>query len=174
MSLKLRGKDKMSAKKRRHQHKKASAKPEAALKVVAKKATGTGLEWIPIDDFYLIPPPLVEQIEGRDYEVARLYELAPVIKSSSDCILGVFVDQQHVIQGFMWAGVNPLALNLTVYALSVYPAYQRRGIVAQAHKILLTLVEELGLVGYTFYTKTPDRFQGVGCVATGLIQMRGK
>lgn len=156
----------MSRKKKPDKKKKAPA-----ARPVASPPGGTGLKYIPIDDFFLIPPYLVKQIEGRDYEVGRLYELAGGIRDVPGNTLGVWVDGQHVIKGFMWAGLNPLTMRLVVYALSVDPAYQGRGIVGEAKRILDKIVAEYGLRGLSFSTTKPEIFKGIGAVANGLVYM---
>jgi hypothetical protein len=133
----------------------------------------SGLSWIPINDFFLVPPYLVEQIEGRDYAVADLYQMAPQFMAGNNCILGVFVDHEHKIQGFMWAGVNPLSKRLIVHALSVDPAYQRRGIVAEAKAIIDKITADLKLNGFYFYTQNPQKFRSAGMTESGMVQMEG-
>ena len=142
-----------------------------------KKTKGTGLRFIPVNDFSLIPRGLVEQIKPREYNVERLYELGPEICRNPLNILGVFAPMDEsapdhgVVKGFLWAGVNPLDEKIHVYALSLARDRQGRGIMNEARNILEKIRVGKGLKGITFSTTRPRAFEKLGISRSPSILM---
>ena len=123
---------------------------------------GTGLKWIPINDFNLIPRSLIEQVEPLDFDVDDLYKIGPLIVQNPLTMLGVFTDKKPLIKGYMWAAINPLTRMINVQHLCVDEDCRGMGIIGEAWNLLKKIQEKHGLKGITFSTATPEKFERWG------------
>jgi ribosomal protein S18 acetylase RimI-like enzyme len=123
---------------------------------------GTGLKYIPITDFHLIPPRLLEQVKPKNFDTEMIYAFSQHITSSPFNILGVFVDKDKIIRGFLWASINPLDKRLHAYILSVDPEYQNKGVGEEATNILKKLKEKYDLVCIEVKTTRPKALEKLG------------
>jgi len=139
-----------------------------------KKNKGTGLKYIPIFDFFLIPRYLIEQVEPLEFEVDRLYAMSREITANPMNILGAFANENHEVKGFLWANVNPLNNTIYVHILSVDKEYQGRGIIGEATNILRKLIAQHGLKEkIVFRTVKPEAFKRWGYKESEIIIMEG-
>ena len=131
-----------------------------------KKIKGSGLKYTPINDFLLIPRPLVEQIKPKLPDVDRFYNVLRAISSGQAFwamnYLGVFADHEHVIKGFMWLTLNPITNVLHANMLSVDKAYQNKGILGEAKNIAQKLMKEVRAEKLTISTRAPMVFERNG------------
>ena len=134
---------------------------------------GSGLKYIPINDFNLIPRYLIDQVKPKDWETDRLYKFGPTITASPFTLLGVFVDNDSMVQGFMWSTVNPLDEKIHTHILSVSKEYQRKGIAGEARNILKKTQKKLNLKGILFQTTRHKAFERLGWENTGMVTMEG-
>ena len=132
---------------------------------------GTGLRYTPITDVNLIPPYLLDQVEPKEWNTGRFYELGPMITNNPLTILGVFSDKEHLIRGVLWGTVNPLTEKMFIHVLSIDPEYQGRGIVKETTAILRKIQDKHNLKGIVFYTNQPEKFESAGYEKTGEIAM---
>lgn len=139
-----------------------------------KKSGGTGLKFLRIYDFGLVPRHLVEQVEPKDCDPDALYALSSAICADPRTILGVFADREAIVQGFLWATLNPLDRRIHVQMLSVDENFQGRGIVREARGILEKVKRETGALGMIFRTVRPELFEGLGFVRSETIIMEEK
>jgi hypothetical protein len=130
------------------------------------------LRIIRIFDMRLVPRELIEDIPGRDYEVDRVYELSNQINSSPFNLLYVLSDAGHKIQGFFWAGIDPLTNYLYFHSCGIAKYYRRKGIFKhQVMPFLQTIVDKGNLKGIRGLTVQPELHESVGWERTDLIFM---
>lgn len=129
---------------------------------MAAKKKGTGLRFINVNDFNLIPVHLIEQIEPKVPDPTIFYKLSQQINSSPFNTLGVFADKDKKVKGFMWGNYNPIDQNLHIHMLSIDPEYHGMGIVGEATNIAKKIKQQMKAVGIKFKTITPERFEGNG------------
>jgi len=140
-----------------------------------KKAKGSGLKYVPINDFSLLPRPLVEQIKPKLPDVDRFYNVLRAFSSGKSFwitnFLGVFADHEHVIKGFMWLTLNPITMELHANMLSVDPTYQSKGILAEAKNIAQKLMKEVHAEKLTISTRAPKVFERNGWTRAAITLM---
>lgn len=140
-----------------------------------KKIKGSGLKYTPINDFLLIPRPLVEQIKPKLPDVDRFYNVLRAISSGQAFwamnYLGVFADHEHVIKGFMWLTLNPITGVLHMNMLSVDKAYQNRGILGEAKNLAQKLMKEVHADKLTISTRAPRVFTKYGLKPSAMTMM---
>ena len=140
-----------------------------------KKAKGSGLKYVPINDFSLLPRPLVEQIKPKLPDVDRFYNVLRAFSSGQSFwitnFLGVFADHEHVIKGFMWLTLNPITMELHANMLSVDPAYQSKGILGEAKNIAQKLMKEVHAEKLTISTRAPKVFERCGWKRDTVVSM---
>ncbi len=142
--------------------------PEKAKR---RKGRGTGLKFLRIGDFSLIPRHLLEAVEPKDCDTDAVYAWGPAIASDPATILGVFVDADLSVKGFLWATRNPLDRKIHVQMLSVDNAYRGRGIVRETRGILDRIRKEEGGGKITFRTTRPEIFAGRGFARSRCVIM---
>ena len=142
---------------------------------MAKKVKGSGLRYTPINDFSLLPRPLVEQIKPKLPDVDRFYNVLRALSSGRSFwitnYLGVFADHEHVIKGFMWLTLNPITGVLHANMLSVDPAYQNKGILGEAKNIAQKLMKEVHAEKLTISTRAPNVFKRNGWKISAITLM---
>ena len=141
----------------------------------SRSKRGTGLRYTPVNDFALVPKPLIEQIKPAVPDVDRLYN---VLKSASNSasfwsinFIGVFADHEHIIKGFMWFTLNPITRVLHCHMLSVDREYQNKGVLAEAKNIGKKLMREVGASKLTAATRSPKVFERIGFTRSALTVM---
>lgn len=145
---------------------------------MGKKKNGTGLRYIPIDDFNLIPVGLIEQVEPPVARPDLLYTMSHQIVANPLNVLGVFADAEKQVKGFLWGTINPITSCLHIHILSIDPEHQGKGIVKEAtnivNKIKDTLnqkAEKFKIENIKFLTSMPEKFESAGWKKTNVIQM---
>lgn len=112
--------------------------------IMGKKCKGTGLKYVPTNKIDLIPRYLIGQVNGLEFEVDRFYKLAKMIEGNPMNFIGLFVDSDNAVQGFMWSTYNPLADFMFVNILSVSKEYQGMGIANEAVGICRKILKNIG------------------------------
>ncbi|MBI9073778.1 MAG: GNAT family N-acetyltransferase [Desulfatibacillum sp.] len=144
---------------------------------IGAKARGTGLRYIPVSDFSLVPRRLVEQVKPRQCSPERLFRLGPMICRNPFNLLGVFAPMDPAspafgqIMGFLWATINPLDQKIHVHMLSVDKEFQGKGIVEEAKNILEKIRSRQKLSGIVFRTTRPRALEKVGFKRSETILM---
>jgi len=138
------------------------------------KKKGTGLKYIPVTDFLLIPRYLMEQIKPSDIEIDHVYAMSAEITSSPFNILGVFANKNSEVKGFLWGMINPLDMKIHIVMLSVDKEYQGKGIIPETTGILRKIMERYGLKAIVFKTMHPRLFRKYGYKQTDEVFMEGK
>lgn len=133
------------------------------------KKKGTGLKYVPVEDFSLIPRYLLEQVKDKEWDdtdrlYAALCSVPPVFWKMN--IVGVFADHDHMIKGFMWLVADTVSRKLDCRLLSVDPEYQNKGIIKEAADIARKIAKEVQAAGVTVSTSTPKAFEQYGFKAT--------
>ena len=136
-----------------------------------KKKKGTGLKYIPIQNFHLIPRYLFEQIEPLSFDIDRVYQMSDALCQNPFNILGVFADKENIVKGFMWAAYSVLDNKIGVHVLSIDAEFQGRGIVSESLGIMRKIQESLNAKGIKFQTTQKDKFASVAGKITELYQM---
>ncbi len=140
-----------------------------------KKIKGSGLRYTPINDFSLLPRPLVEQIKPKLPDVDRFYNVLRALSSGQSFwavnYLGVFADHEHVIKGFMWLTLNPITYVLHINMLSVDNAYQNKGILGEAKNLAQKLMKEVHAEKLTISTRAPRVFAKYGLKPSSVVAM---
>ena len=129
---------------------------------------GSGLKYIPISDFNLIPRHLIDQVKPKGWDTDKLYQYGPGITSSPYTLLGVFVDKDSMVQGFMWSTINPVDEKIHTHILSVAKEYQNKNIMSEARNILRKIKEKLNLKGIKVQTTRSKALKKLGWVSTGV------
>lgn len=137
-----------------------------------KKAAGTQLTFIPVNDPLLIPEYLVEQIKGREFEVDKFYQLMPIMMRNPFLIFGVFVNKKEEVRGFILGVSSPLDMWLHINMLSIDKEYQRKGIIRECLGILHKVVTGNGLKGIKMTSTRPSSFLNEGFKKSKSIEMR--
>lgn len=137
-----------------------------------KKPRGTQLTFKPISDPALIPPYLVEQMKGREFEVEQFYKVVPLMMRSPFVIFGAFVNMEKEIKGFLLGDVNPLDMWLHIAMLSIDKQYYRKGIIPETLGILKHVVKNNELKGIVMVTTRPKAFEIAGFERSKLTRMR--
>ena len=140
-----------------------------------KKVKGSGLKYVAINDFSIIPRPLVEQIKPKLPDVDRFYNVLRMLSAGQTFwavnYLGVFADHEHIIKGFMWLSLNPITGVLHANMLSVDKAYQNRGILGEAKNIAQKLMKEIHAEKLTIGTRAPKVFERNGWKRAAVTSM---
>lgn len=137
-----------------------------------KKPRGTQLTFIPVDNPHLVPPYLVEQIKGREFEVEKFYEVMPAMMNSPFVIFGVFANQDDDPKGFLLGSVSPMDEWLHVQMFSIDKEYQGKGAIKEALGILKKVVVNNGLKGIYMATTRPKAFAKLGFTESNQTRMR--
>ncbi|ACL05665.1 GNAT family N-acetyltransferase [Desulfatibacillum aliphaticivorans] len=144
---------------------------------VTGRGKGTGLRYIPVPDFSLVPRRLIEQVKPRQCSPDQLYSLGPMICKNPFNLLGVFAPMDQgspafgQIKGFLWASINPLDRKIHVHILSVDPEYQGKGIIEEAGNILEKIRARQKLKGIVFKTTRPKAMEKMGFKRSETILM---
>ncbi len=72
----------------------------------------------------LIPKYLIEQTKGRDFTTKQFFRMVPFIIESPENIMGVFVNEDNIAKGFMWAMINVLTEQLYLGLITIDKEYQ--------------------------------------------------
>lgn len=126
----------------------------------------TNLRIIKIYDFNLIPVSLYEQIrdnENPDLNIKLLCKFGNQLFGDGFTYLEALVDDDNVIQGFIWFTVNPVFNSILVDMVSLSKKYQGTG---KLSPMVINRMKDL-LVKYkfskiVFATKTPEIFERHG------------
>lgn len=103
------------------------------------------LEFIPINNANIIPVKLIEQVRENP-DVKRFYNYMFLAVQSPTCLLYALIDEEHCIQGYLWADVNLLSEELFVNTYSVYQEFRERNDVLEiAVSYIKKLAKELKL-----------------------------
>ena len=136
---------------------------------------GSGLRYVALNDFALVPRYLIEQIKPTVPDIDRLYNVLKAASGSESFwsinFIGVFADHDHMIKGFMWFTLNPITRVLHCHMLSVDKEYQRKGILTEAKNIGKKLMREVGAAKLTLSTRSPKAFERVGLTRSGMTVM---
>ena len=144
---------------------------------MSTKARGTGLRYIPVPDFALVPRHLIEQVKPMQCSPDRLYRLGHMICRNPFNLLGIFapMDPQSPafgqVRGFLWATINPLDEKIHVHMLSVDKEYQGKGIVNETRNILEKIRTKQKLKGILFRTTRPKALEKMGFKRSEIILM---
>jgi hypothetical protein len=85
------------------------------------------LKFVRLDKGHLwnmIPRRYIEQVKDRGWTTDRFFEIAPILLSNPMNVMGVFVDSENQIKGFLWVNINLLTEYLNVITLSIDREYQ--------------------------------------------------
>ena len=130
------------------------------------KKKGSGLKYVALNDFSLVPRPLIEQIKPAIPDIDRLYAVMQACGESPSFwainFVGVFADHQHMVKGFMWFTLNPVTRYLTCNCLSVDREYQGRIVVGEAKNIARKLMRDTRAAKLVFQTSRPKAFAKAG------------
>lgn len=94
------------------------------------------LRWIRLFSPLAIPPYLVEQVKGRDFEVEDFYKLqemnclmqgkdGPTLNPLNH--LYALVNKKNTVKGFLWAIIDPLSKDLVINTFSIANDYWHQG-----------------------------------------------
>lgn len=138
------------------------------------KKKGTGLKYVPVEDFSLIPRYLLDQISPRMWDdTDRFYSVLcsvpPIFWKMN--LVGVFADHDHVIKGFMWFTADAVSKKLECKMISVDREYQNRGVLKEAADIAKKLMKEVKANGIIISTTAPKVFERYGFKVSPLVNM---
>ena len=121
------------------------------------------LRFIRIYDFHLIPEHLLKQVRDLGYPPERLYMLGEAIMKNPFALLYALADQEHKIQGVLWATINPLDEIMYVQLLSMDRSFQNRGqAITVTIENLEKIRENMNLNGIRWLTTRPRAFEKHG------------
>lgn len=140
------------------------------------------LKWIQTYDFNLIPKKLFDQINYDHFRVDLLCEYSNNVFGPDNLfnMLYVFVDEEGIIQGFIWCYANIFMNAIIVNMLSVDKKYQgSHKLVPIVIKKLDEVAKRLNKVGGEFNciyadTKIPEIFEEHNVKETGFTQIKYK
>ena len=72
----------------------------------------------------LIPRYLIDQAKDKDFTTERFYAIAPLLVANRFNIVGLFVDNNKNVKGFLWVTINILSEQLYVSVISIDKEYQ--------------------------------------------------
>ncbi len=72
----------------------------------------------------LIPKYLIEQDKNKDFTTERFFKIAPYLIADPQNIMGVLVDDNNHVKGFLWIIINLLTEQMCLGVVSVDQEYQ--------------------------------------------------
>ena len=88
----------------------------------------------------IIPIDLIESVKGRTFTPEQFYEYQDAQKNNPYNLLFALVNEQKIIQGYLWAEINSLDGSLFVNTFSIRKEYWGKG---QAIPKVIQFLEEL-------------------------------
>jgi hypothetical protein len=138
-----------------------------------KKAKGTQLKWVEITPEYItyVPRYLLEQLPDNDWDLNRVYELIPRLVNNPFNRMGLFLEKDSTVKGFMWATINPLSERLHVHILTVDEKYHGKGVIGEATGILNKIKKQTHMKKIVFQTSVPEKFERWGFEKSNQVLM---
>lgn len=138
-----------------------------------KKAKGTQLKWVEITPAYFnyVPRYLLEQLPDNNWDLDRMYVVIPKLANSTFNRMGLFMEKDNTVKGFMWVTVNPLSEKLHVHVLVIDEAYRGRGVIGEAKGILNKMKKQTQMKQIVFQTSDPEKFERWGFVKSDQVLM---
>ena len=130
------------------------------------------LKWIRVFSPVHIPKYLVEQVRDREYDVNDFYkyhEANCLIQKKDGQILNPFnhlyvlADQENIVQGYLWFGIDPLSKDVLINTFSVDKAYWNQGkAVKKVSEHVKELLKKLKLKKVFWLTNYPKHSERYG------------
>lgn len=126
-----------------------------------------------IADPTLIPTDLVEQIDDQKGHANRFYNIMGLMIQSPTHFLYVFLDDKHVIRGYLWYEVNALDHVIFINTISIdKELWGDKEALKIAEEHIIKQMEELDIKKCYLMTDRPAYFEKIGFVKSQNILLQ--
>ncbi len=99
--------------------------------------------WISDPNVIAVTPKyLLEQVEGRSWNVERLCKFAPLLLANDANYFWVLVDDDQITKGILWVVIDVLSEKLNVIVFSVDEEYQGAGHLESVRDFLRQFIKD--------------------------------
>jgi len=116
------------------------------------------LEFVPLKFPRIIPLDLIESVKGRTFTPEQFYVYQEFNKNNQNNLLFALVNDQKVIQGYLWAELNSLDKSLFINTFSIRKKYWGKGKAIEKVIAFLDLLKKKTKASRVFWITTNEKF----------------